>query len=85
MYDDLGQFVGEYELQGQTGTVELRGKVLTLIVPGQPPYSLVPTREMHFDLQGLSGFSIEFRKTGDRVTELVAHQPNGTYVAKRKP
>ena len=81
----LGQFVGEYELQGQTGTVELRGKVLTLIVPGQPPSSLVPTREMHFDLQGLSGFSIEFRKTGDRVTELVAHQPNGTYVAKRKP
>jgi CubicO group peptidase (beta-lactamase class C family) len=83
--DYLGQFVGEYELAGQTGTVELRGDVLTLIVPGQPSYSLVPTREMHFDLEGLSGFSMEFRKTGDRVTELVAHQPNGTFVAKRKP
>jgi len=83
--DYLGQFVGEYELAGQTGTIELRGDVLTLIVPGQPPYSLIPTREMHFDLEGLSGFAMEFRKTGDRVTEMVAHQPNGTFVAKRKP
>ncbi len=81
----LGQFIGEYELAGQTATVELRGDVLTMIVPGQPPHSLVPTREMHFDLEGLSGFSMEFRKTDDRVTELVAHQPNGTFVAKRIP
>jgi hypothetical protein len=81
----LAQFVGQYELADQTGAVELRGDVLTLIVPGQPPYNLVPTREMHFDLEGLSGFSLEFRKTDDRVTELVARQPNGTFVAKRKP
>ena len=52
----LAQFVGEYELAGQTGTIELRGGVLTAIVPGQPPYRLVPTREMHFDLEGMSGF-----------------------------
>ncbi|UCG87750.1 MAG: serine hydrolase [Gemmatimonadota bacterium] len=80
----LGQFVGVYELAGQDGTIELRGDVLTLIVSGQPPYRLVPTREMNFDIEGLSGFSIEFRKTGDSVSELVAHQPNGTFVAKRK-
>jgi CubicO group peptidase (beta-lactamase class C family) len=81
----LGQFVGEYDLAGTTATVELRGDVLTLIVPGQPPYGLVPISEMHFDLEGLSGFSMEFRKTGDSVTELVAHQPNRTLVAKKKP
>ena len=80
----LGQFVGVYELAGQEATIELRGDVLTLIVPGQPPYSLVPIREMNFDIQGLSGFSIEFRMTGGRVSEFAAHQPNGTFVATRK-
>jgi CubicO group peptidase (beta-lactamase class C family) len=80
----LAQFVGVYDLAGQEATIELRGDVLTLIVSGQPPYSLAPTREMHFDLEDLSGFSIEFRKTGDTVSELVAHQPNGTFVAERK-
>ncbi len=47
--------------------------------------NLVPTRGTSFDLEGLSGFSVEFKqeKSG-KVTEAVLFQPNGTFVAKRK-
>ena len=76
----LEPFEGVYELAGQTATVALRGDdTLTLTVPGQPTYELVPTRGTSFDLKGMTGFSVEFK--GD---ELVFYQPNGTFVAKRK-
>ncbi len=58
---------------------------LTLTVPGQPTYELVPARGTTFDLKGLNGYSVEFKKDeSGAFTELVFHQPNGTFVAKRK-
>jgi hypothetical protein len=82
----LEPFVGEYDLGGVVMAVALRGDdTLTLTVPGQPTYELVPTRGTSFDLKGLSGYSAEFRRdeTG-AVSELVLAQPNGTFVAQRK-
>jgi CubicO group peptidase (beta-lactamase class C family) len=82
----LEPFVGEYELGGTVLTVALRGDdTLTMTVPGQPTYELVPTRGTSFDLKGLSGYSVEFKQEGSgAVNELVITQPNGTFVAKRK-
>jgi CubicO group peptidase (beta-lactamase class C family) len=82
----LEPFVGEYELGGTAVTVSLRGDdLLTLTVPGQPTYELVPTRGTSFDLKGLSGYSVEFKQEeSGAVNELVLTQPNGTFVAKRK-
>jgi len=82
----LEPFVGEYDLGGAVLTVALKGDdTLTLTVPGQPSYGLVPTRGTSFDLKGLSGFSVEFtRDESGVVTELVLYQPNGTFVAKRR-
>jgi hypothetical protein len=84
--DFLAQFIGEYELAGTTASVALKGDhELTLTVPGQPTYTLVPTRGRSFDLKGLNGFSVEFKKNGEgEVMEAVFYQPNGTFVAKRK-
>ncbi|HXE74801.1 MAG TPA: serine hydrolase [Candidatus Xenobia bacterium] len=78
----LEPLTGEYVLGAQTVTVTLQGDdTLKLTVPGQRPYELVPRSGMTFDLKGLTGFSVEFKKdTG----ELVFYQPNGTFVAKRK-
>jgi CubicO group peptidase (beta-lactamase class C family) len=84
--DFLEQFEGEYELATTNLTVELRGDdTLTLTVPGQPSYELVPSRGTTFDLKGLSGYSLEFKKDeSGAVIELVLYQPNGTFVATRK-
>lgn len=82
----LEPFVGEYELAGTVLTVELRGEdTLTLTVPGQPTYELVPIRGTSFDLRGLSGYSAEFRRDADgAVVALVLRQPDGTFSAERK-
>jgi CubicO group peptidase (beta-lactamase class C family) len=81
----LEPFTGVYQIGRQAITVALRGEdTLTLTVPGQPVYELVPREGTTFDLKGISGFSAEFRKDESGAwNELVLHQPNGTFVAKR--
>ena len=82
----LSQFVGQYELAGQVSRFELRGDtILTLTVPGQPVYELVPYKGTEFNIKGLSGFSIEFKQEKDgRVNAVVFNQPNGIFTATRK-
>jgi CubicO group peptidase (beta-lactamase class C family) len=82
----LEPFAGQYELGPTTVTVALKGEsTLTLTIPGQPTYELAPTRGTSFDIKGLNGYSVEFKKdAAGAVTEAVFYQPNGTFVAKRK-
>jgi CubicO group peptidase (beta-lactamase class C family) len=82
----LEPLTGQYELPGTTLTIALKGdKTLVAILPGQPERELIPVRGTTFDLQGLSGFSIEFKKDASgRVTEAVIYQPGATFVVKKK-
>jgi dipeptidyl aminopeptidase/acylaminoacyl peptidase/CubicO group peptidase (beta-lactamase class C family) len=82
----LEPLAGDYQIIFQTVSVALRGEhTLTLTVPGQPTYELVPTRGTSFDLKGLNGYSVTFKKDASgAVTEAVFQQPNGNFVAKRK-
>lgn len=83
--DYLRQFTGEYAFREQTLTVRLRGDdTLTLTVPGQPTYTLEPTAENTFTLKDQTGFSVEFKMTDGTPTQMVLHQPNGTFTAERK-
>jgi Domain of unknown function (DUF3471) len=83
--DILRPLAGEYVLNGMTVTVALAGDTLRLTVPGQPQYELVPTRGLTFDIKGMAGFSVEFKKDDSgKVTEAVFHQPNGVFSATRK-
>ena len=83
----LEPLTGQYVVGPQTVTLSLKGNdALVLVVPGQPERELLPTRGLSFDVKGLSGFSIEFKKdAAGAVTEIVFYQPNGTFVGKRKP
>lgn len=83
--DVLRTLTGEYVLNGMPVTVALAGDSLRLTVPGQPQYELVPTQGLTFDIKGMAGFSVEFKKddTG-KVTAAVFHQPNGIFTATRK-
>ncbi len=82
----LEKFVGEYELSGAIVKVLLKGeKTLVLAPSGQPEYELIPYKGTEFNLKGMSGYSAEFRlDPSGAVTEIVFHQPNGTFTAKKK-
>jgi hypothetical protein len=81
----LARFVGEYDLMGMTVEVALRGgDTLTVTVPGQPTYTLVPYRGTEFELAGQEGFGLRFVVTDGKVAEAVFIQPNGVFSAQRK-
>jgi CubicO group peptidase (beta-lactamase class C family) len=84
--ETLAALAGEYEIGAVTMTVAVRGETLTLTVPGQPTYELIRRGGLLFDIGNLSGFRAEFRRdaTG-AVVEMIAHQPNGSFPARRKP
>jgi len=83
--EDLQPIAGDYVLGELTGTVTYTDGILRLSIPGQPQYELVPKRGLTFDVKGLPGFSVEFKKDANgKITEAVFNQPNGTFNAKRK-
>jgi hypothetical protein len=75
----LEPLAGQYQIGPQTATVALAGDTLTLSLPGQPVYTLVPVKGLRFNIKGLNGFSVGFKEG-----ELIFNQPNGTIAAKRK-
>jgi hypothetical protein len=82
-------FIGQYEIPGAPTplTISLHGDhALVVNAPGQPDLELLPKRGTTFDLKGLAGFSVEFKKdaTG-KVTEAVFRQPDNVTVMKKKP
>jgi len=82
----LETLAGQYQVAGPPLTVALRedGK-LYLEPPGQPPRELVPVRGLLFNLQGITGASVEFRKdAAGAVTEMVLYQGGSAAVAKRR-
>jgi len=57
---------------------------LTLTVARQPTYKLRPYQSRTFVIDELEGFRVEFHLGPDgEVDELIFHQPNGTFVARR--
>ena len=57
---------------------------LTLKIPLQPLYQLRPYQGATFAILTLDGYRAEFRRgPAGAVDELVYHQPNGTFIAKR--
>jgi hypothetical protein len=56
---------------------------LTLTPANQPTYKLLPYKGRIFTVVGLEGFRVEFRRGPDGIDELIFHQPNGTFMARR--
>lgn len=73
----LEQFTGVYDVQNLTMTVALKNdSTLTATIPGQPEYVLLPYQGTEFTLQGLSGFSVEFKQDSNgKYTWAVVTQP----------
>ncbi len=83
--EELALYVGDYDFGGLGAKVFTRGNSLFLLVTGQPEYELRPSKKHVFSCPGLKGFEFHFAVDGaGKVTELVSHQPNGVFTAKRK-
>jgi CubicO group peptidase (beta-lactamase class C family) len=81
----LSRFEGEYALGQQTVSFVMRGTALVLTVPGQPAYTMKPTRDNTFDLEGLAGYSVHFIiDDNGKTKEAQFRQPNGVFNATRK-
>ena len=80
----LARFVGEYDQDGKIIKVAIKGTGLTLTVPGQPVYDLVPALGNRFALADMPGFKVAFSFKEGKVTECVFIQPNGVFAAKRR-
>jgi hypothetical protein len=80
----LKTLVGAYALPTQTITVGLKGEVLTVIVPGQPVYDLVPEVGGEFSLKQVKTIRARFVEDAKgQVVALEITQPGGVYEYKR--
>jgi CubicO group peptidase (beta-lactamase class C family) len=76
----LAPLTGDYQRGPLLAVVALKGDTaLTLTMPGQPVYNLIPVRGTKFNIKELNGYSVQF--LGD---DLVFYQPNGTFSATRR-
>ena len=82
---DLEKYIGDYEIASVTLKIALESGTLTMTVPGQPVYDLVPTKEHEFQLKNMDGFKVIFTiDFNGNVDGLISSQPNGDFKAKRK-
>jgi len=81
----LEKFVGNYELQGDTCYVTLKGEnILTISFMGQE-VELLPYKGTEFKFKNIPVVSIEFRMDASgTVTDAVIKQPSGTIITKKK-
>jgi CubicO group peptidase (beta-lactamase class C family) len=76
----LQPLTGTYQRGAAAITVAMKGAdAITMTIPGQGTFDLLPVRSTRFDVKGLTGYSVEFK--GD---DMVFYQPNGTFSATRK-
>jgi len=84
----LETLAGQYEFPGDPvpTTIALRGEhALIMSRPGSPERELIPRRGTTFDLKGLEGFSIEFKRdAAGKVSEAVFYTPDTVFIIKRK-
>jgi len=82
----LEKFCGQYELQGQLFTVQIKGEnTLVVVVAGQPEMELVPYKGTEFTIKAAPGAAIEFILDASGVaTEAKFKQAGAVLTAPRK-
>ena len=76
--------VGVFKSGSTTHRVTLDEEARLVLKPdNQPPYRLAPEQGRRFRLVELEGFAVEFRGEATIIDEVIFHQPNGTFTAKR--
>ncbi len=80
----LQKLTGKFVLMNQVTTIELKGNTLTLFVPGQPVYDLVPDLGDEFYLKQVPVIRVRFIfDAKGEVTGLESIQPGGVFELKK--
>ncbi|MEN3335273.1 MAG: hypothetical protein V7641_4638 [Blastocatellia bacterium] len=81
----LKRFAGTYTLPGAPVTISLKGNALSVMIPGQPPYDLVPSLSGDFTLKQVQVVSLHFvADDKGNVTAAEIRQPGAVVTAKRQ-
>jgi CubicO group peptidase (beta-lactamase class C family) len=77
--------VGDFKGGATTHHVTLDTEGWLVLKPDdQPAYRLAPEQDRRFRIVELAGYFVEFSGQGADIDEVIFHQPNGTFVAKRE-
>lgn len=80
----LERFSGRYQLGPQIATISRKGKALSVALPGQPTYELLPHRENEFHFAELKGYRLLFLLGEDGKPHTARFdQPNGVFDMKK--
>ncbi len=81
----LEQFVGEYEVMGQTLSISLRGEnTLFAAMPGQPEIELAPYQGTTFNVKNIPALTLEFKIVDGKVTGVDVNQMGMVLEAKKR-
>ncbi|GCE51397.1 CubicO group peptidase (beta-lactamase class C family) [Thermosporothrix hazakensis] len=82
----LEPFTGIYEVMDMQMIVAFKSEhTLSVSMPGQPAFELVPYKGTEFQVKGLSGSRIEFKRDeSGTITEAIIIQPGGAITAIKK-
>ena len=81
----LEKFLGQYEFQGMTVTIVLKGeKTLVATAPGQPDAELIPYQGTEFNLKNVPGATIEFVIDASGVVQEAKIKQAGTVLTWKK-
>ncbi len=81
----LKRFAGTYALPGTPVTVSLKGNALSVMIPGQPSYDLVPSLSGDFTLKQAQVVSLHFvADDKGNITAAEIRQPGSVITATRK-
>jgi hypothetical protein len=81
----LKRFAGTYTLPGAPLTISLKGNALSVMIPGQPLYDLVPSLSGDFTLKQVQVVSLHFiADDKGNVTAAEIRQPGAVVTAKRQ-
>jgi CubicO group peptidase (beta-lactamase class C family) len=78
------RFTGKYDLSGHKLTIGLKGALLTLDIPGEPQYQLVPNLDGGFTLKEAKQLSLKFvTDNSGKVTSALFKRPSGVVTILR--
>jgi CubicO group peptidase (beta-lactamase class C family) len=81
----LARFIGDYNLQGQTISISIKGNALVANVSGQPQLDLMPSLSGDFVLKQVSVVTLHFVSDDQgKVSAMELRQPGTVLTAKRK-
>lgn len=82
---NMDAYIGEYAFKSMTFDVTKKNNQLHMTVNGDQTVQLEISKEHSFSVVEKEGYSISFTMDKNQMaSDLILHQPNGTFTAKRK-